>query len=153
MTIFTVLIDALTLVVCGIAMSGCGKEQLAAALPEPEPTVATADANPAIATATAAPTVAPTATPAPSPTLVTYIYQATTICAALHSWNPNTTTIKTYPTAGNSEAAYYLFRWDGVWYVVGGSEYVANVTLTRSDIHGVVCTITVANGALTGVTP
>jgi hypothetical protein len=149
MTIFTVLIDALTLVVCGLAVSGCGKEQLAAALPTPDPTVATADASPAIATATAA----PTATPAPNPSLVTYIYQATTICAALHSWNPNTTTIKTYPTAGNSEAAFYLFRWDGVWYVVGGSEYVANVTLTRSNINGLVCTITVVNGGLTGVTP
>lgn len=147
----TILFDVLTIAACTLAVSGCGKEFKLPISPVPEPSIASSDlpaADPAVAS-----TPVPTATPTPNPTTVTYIYQATTICAAMHSWNPNTTTIKTYPTAGNTESAFYLFRWDGVWYVVDGSEYVANVTLTRSNINAVVCTITVANGALTGVTP
>lgn len=142
-------LKAMAVMVFVIGLAGCGADGTPAPAPAPAP-AASGDAPafaPTVATAT------PTATP---PTLVTYIFQDITICSALHSWNPTTTTIKTYPTAGNSESAYYLFLADGVKYVATPgceSGCPADVTLQRSDIHGVVCTITVTAGQLTGVTP
>lgn len=165
MTIFTVLIDALTLVVCGIAISGCGKE-VPAVTPNPDPTVSTSSpsvaTNDPVADPTAAPTAAPTATatPTPNPTTVTYNFQDITICTYLHTWDPIQTTIKTFNNGNNGVGLYsftYLLQWNGAFVVSsGGCENgcaAPDADLIRSNINGTVCTIHIRNGQYAGVTP
>ncbi len=159
MNILTILIDAGTLLICALAVSGCGADT--GVLPTPELTPAPIESIPAVEAtpipiAIATPTSTPTATATPNPTVVTYIFQNINICTDLHTWDPQVTTIKTYSTASNGPI-YYLLRWDGVFIVDPSSCpagcAVNNLTLTRSDIHGVVCTITVSGGVYQGVTP
>lgn len=162
MNIFTVLLEAVTLIVCIAATSGCGKEGVSAPVPTPTPTEVTStitnNSTLVVATVTPTPTATPTVTPTatPNPTTVTYIFQAITICSFLHTWNPLTVTIKTYANSGNGPS-YYLLRYDGAFIVhTGGCENGCpspDTTFTRSDIHGVVCTFTVTNGHFSGVSP
>lgn len=162
-----ILLDVLTLAVCILA-SGCGQIDPSTIAPTPAPTEASSLAQPNVVIAENDPaadpgaTPTPTATPTPAPTVVTYIYQDITLCTDIRTWDPNTTIIKTYLGASNGPS-YVLFQADGVWLIssAGGctSPGICAVgasspqQITRSDIHGVVCTITVTNGQITGITP
>lgn len=151
------------LALIALAINACGREELAQSVPTPSPEVPAAATGDAPVIATALPEPTPTGTPVatptatPNPTTVTYIYQDITICSALHSWNPNTTTIKTYATSANSDAAYFLLRYDGAFIVApGGCEagcVAPDQDLIRSNISGTVCTIQIRNGQFAGVTP
>jgi hypothetical protein len=139
-----------------VALAGCGGEEQSTPAPTPTPIASSARSVPEEPTATPTATPTPTPTPPPNPTLVTYIYQNIGICDALRSWQPLQTTIKTYPNSGNTEAIHYLFRYDGVFVIAGAgceSGCPLTATLQRSDIHGLVCTVTVTDGQLVGVTP
>lgn len=101
MTLFTILIDALTLVVCAIAVSGCGQE-LAVSAPTPNPTPVE---TPAVVAAT--PTASPTASPTPAPISVTYYSKG-------HTVTPNAgQPTKTYTATGYCTViSTKTFCWD-----------------------------------------
>lgn len=157
----------LTFALVSLLVIACGAPSTDAPAPEATPAAfapASLDTPSLVAEAPApAPTASPTATPTPNPTIVqNYIPQDNTICTAIRNWDPNTTIINAYTGPIAAGTTYYSFRWDGVWVVsssggctspgicAAGSN--APLNLVRSNINGVVCTITVVNGQLQGVT-
>jgi len=159
---FAILVDIATVLVCALAVSGCGKEQAQVA-PQPDPTVSASANAPLVVTQdpVADPTATPTATPTPNPTTVFYAYFDVGICDAFRNWDPNTTTITTPTQSAGNYQYIWVFRYDGVWEAnADGSNMVpvANLavpsfTITRSTINATVCTITITNGQYAGVTP
>jgi hypothetical protein len=143
-----------------LALTGCGHETPTTDVtPDPtpnSPSIASNDPTPAPTIVASTPTPTPTATPTPNPTVQTFIFQNVTICTFLHSWDPNTVSIKTYATSGNGPI-YYMLTWQGVFLYDSTSCINGcvspDITFTRSTINGTVCTFSVHNGQYVGVTP
>lgn len=104
----------------------------------------------------------PSASPTPPPAEVdSFIYQNSAgICNALDVWNPQTTTIEFPATSANPATILYVFRVDGVFQcnpdgVTGCGEAAPNLdgtfTITKTNVSGVVCTITVRDGQFVSV--
>jgi hypothetical protein len=159
---FTILIDIATVLVCALAVSGCGQEQAQVVpAPQPDAPIASASANAPVVADPATAVATPTATPTPNPTNAFYAYFDLGICTAFDNWDPAQTTIIT-PTGSATNYQYvWVFRYDGVFEATADLSQmwpVANLavpsfTIDRSNIYATVCTIMVINGQYAGVTP
>lgn len=150
-------IDVLQVSAALLALSSCGK---APELPtDPGTTTQSQPTSPTDPVFTAPPTT----TTDPSNTNVTIesyaFYNTSSICAAMKSWNPSTTTIE-FPVNSHQPATYwYVFRADGVW--VADANLAIQGIASADDATTIVepgalyqpppCTISINNGQFVGV--
>ncbi len=152
------LLNNVYLAACIAGLTGCGAELPTNLMPEPTPVDSQQETPVVIATLGPTATPTPTSTPTPSPTVVAYGFNNSAgICAALHNWNPDTTTVE-FPT--NSGGSFLLdFTWQGVFITNPDHSNPAlwaahtTATITKVTISTTVCVITVTDGQLVSVTP
>ncbi len=133
-----------TLAACGKAplpsISDINAEQNSNSIPQtPEQTVQAEEP----------PVVTPPANPT-EPTILKFNYYAVTVCDALKTWNPVTTTIQ----MDASNGLYYSFTAAGVSLIVrstGETNSKVTATIKKSTISALVCTIKIGDGQFVSV--